>query len=68
MNIFKYYSILGLYLFSTWLIYFTLGYVLYTISPTAGFIVGAAIVLRWLSQNAAQTLVKEEIINKMEKK
>jgi hypothetical protein len=68
MSIFKYFSILGLYLTSTWVIYFTLGYVLYTVSQVAGFIVGVALIIRWLSQNVAQTYAKEEILKQMEKK
>lgn len=68
MALFKYFSILGLYLVSTWLIYFTLGYVLYTVSNIAGFIVGAALLVRWLAQSSAQSFALEEITKQMEKK
>lgn len=68
MALFKYFSILGLYLVSTWLIYFTLGYVLYSVSNTAGFIVGAALLVRWVAQSSAQSFALEEITKQMEKK
>lgn len=50
-----------LYYISTFVLTFTVGYLLYTISPTCAVIIGSCLVLRLITQNIIITMLKETI-------
>lgn len=56
---FKYFSVMFVFGLATTVMFFTIGYISYTLSPTATMVVLGCVALRWLASNLAITILEE---------